>query len=170
LTYQREILRQLGKKLFPIEKLHWPSNEFNDFLSESSTCNNPFLKTLFSFHSISIEENSERFIPSITQNLPPNWRVISATLNQQKTGIFFAVFLRDRQPFFVFRQLTGNFNDFHSQLTDILNKNDQISREGVFCRQKADKKRWWESRKRLDNELKDLVENIQITFVGALDV
>ncbi len=114
--------------------------------------------------------------------LPHNWAVVSISLTDDKSTLLLSRQRANKEPFVFCIPLRGRrendedehftFDDAVAELKDIIYCSDEGTRQAsqIDKEDKEGKAAWWAERKRLDERMKSLLENIEFCWLGAFKV
>ncbi|CAA21959.1 separase/separin [Schizosaccharomyces pombe] len=138
-------------------------------------------------HFSSLEQilNSRLSIPDVRtfqdnfiDSLPSIWNVVSITINNSGEDLFISKIRKGHSPLIFRLPLQRHnsrdadeeilvFTKAQTELFRIISKSNQMAQNGKHYTRREDKETWWKERRHLDQCLQQLLENIEISWLGG---
>lgn len=124
----------------------------------------------------------------LTDALPPNWTVVSISLTEDKKTLFTTRQQSGKEPLMFCLPLSKGrrddkieedgeyesfltFDDATKELQEIIHLSDEGTRQAINVRDdRKARAAWWAERAALDQRMKELLRNIEASWLGAFKV
>ncbi|EEB07457.1 separase/separin [Schizosaccharomyces japonicus yFS275] len=114
----------------------------------------------------------------VIDTLPLNWSIVSIAISESKEDLFLSKVRKNQNPLVVRLPLQRHnsrdadeeiflFQSAYDELQSIIDRSNQITREGKDYKTREEKERWWKERRELDCTLAALLNNIESCWLGG---
>ncbi|CAG8464478.1 7082_t:CDS:10 [Acaulospora colombiana] len=194
LTAKREMVTALNEKLKPplsYNDMRWPPQLSNstcsdnilvskdaEILDEETMSRMDFIRTLSDKYKNERLLTHEEFIPEFSDILPHNWTVCSISIDVETNDMYVCRYRREAVPLLLRLPLKRqssregedegfSYDDVIGEFNEILELSGQSMRVGKEYQTKQEKLKWWKERKKLDERMKNFLENIENCWFGG---
>lgn len=174
LTYRREILQNLFEQV----RLHKTQTNYKEWPDVSYAVDDTKEKEISYQRYIRYSNESGKVSKardSVLTVLPRNLLTICMGYNEKEKHIEITVLEKDGKPMYTSLKLDRISKDLsllhaRQKLQSIIERSDTITREGRECVTQGQKQSWWSKRKKLDEELQNLLTSLERYWIGGFKV
>ncbi|KAM0812860.1 putative Peptidase family C50-domain-containing protein [Seiridium cardinale] len=128
--------------------------------------------------SLGVSVDMNRFQREFVDIIPKSWNVVSISLSDNKRDLCITKLQAEHSPFAIrlplerasSRDADSEVFDFHqgrAEMVDIIEVANRTCHDARDMSQKGAKSAWWAEREALDERMKDLLENVEQTWLGG---